>query len=162
MEQRLSDGAAVQGAEEEGGSRGGRAEEEGGREEQGANSTQKSKVSSRKNERVSMAEGSKPDVPLFQLLTDLLQQVRYASMAADLSIDPVPPWPPIWGKFCLAAALIFADPEHYRALWLHSLVSGISTRPMDTTVSINFLSIQISLGTLESRYAGISYRRLGP
>ena len=31
-----------------------------------------------------MAEGSKPDVPLFQLLTDLLQQVRYASMAADL------------------------------------------------------------------------------
>ena len=56
----------------------------GRREEQGANSTQKSKVSSRKNERVSMAEGSKPDVPLFQLLTDLLQQVRYASMAADL------------------------------------------------------------------------------
>ena len=107
-----------------------------------------------------MAEGSKPDVPLFQLLTDLLQQVRYASMAADLSIDPVPPWPPIWGKFCLAAALIFADPEHYRALWLHSLVSGISTRPMDTTLSINFLSIQISRGTLESRYLISPPRRL--
>ncbi|OEL36016.1 hypothetical protein BAE44_0002950 [Dichanthelium oligosanthes] len=31
-----------------------------------------------------MAEGSKPDVPLFQLLTDLLQQVCYASAGPDL------------------------------------------------------------------------------
>lgn len=53
-----------------------------------------------------MAEGSKPDVPLFQLLSDLLQQVRTqlcprsrsanrltSSMAADL------------GGICRAAAL---------------------------------------------------------
>jgi hypothetical protein len=55
-----------------------------------------------------MAEGSKPDVPLFQLLADLLQQVRrYASAVPDLSIDPVPLWPPILGRNCLAAALIW-------------------------------------------------------
>jgi len=39
-----------------------------------------------KNERVSMAEGSKPDVPLFQLLTDLLQQVESMSNQEEVEL----------------------------------------------------------------------------
>ncbi|RLN33170.1 uncharacterized protein C2845_PM03G05780 [Panicum miliaceum] len=42
--------------------------------------------SEQKNERVSMAEGSKPDVPLFQLLTDLLQQVESMSNQEEVEL----------------------------------------------------------------------------
>ncbi|CAN6183242.1 unnamed protein product, partial [Urochloa humidicola] len=51
-----------------------------------ANSTQKSKATSGEDKRVSMADGSKPDVPLFQLLTDLLQQVESMSNQEEVEL----------------------------------------------------------------------------
>lgn len=68
--------------------------------EQSANSSEDSKVFELRYRRVSMAEGSKPDVPLFQLLTDLLQQVRtqLCLRGPDLPIASVLPWPADLGR----------------------------------------------------------------
>ena len=79
----------------------------GRREEQGANSTQKSKVSGRK-ERASLdgggVEAGRAAVPAPHRPSPAGTLRLHGRRS--VSIDPVPPCPPIWGKICLAAALI--------------------------------------------------------
>ena len=79
----------------------------GGREEQGANSTQKSKVSGRKK-RASLdgggVEAGRAAVPAPHRPSPAGTLRLHGRRS--VSIDPVPPCPPIWGKICLAAALI--------------------------------------------------------